>query len=178
MIHNLFMIRSLVFILYVWVKTHYSNPFGGIFGSSIITCIVWLFQKHDTFNFGHQSWFLGRTIIIFIKLTLCNYLNKNNKFHKLYWNIHEYMYNIHWYTRATTLLDCINFKASLIIKIINFNEIEKMAHLTMFVIFYVNTCKLQWFTFVTKHWFFPWVSFTQNHMVINISLYILIKIWI
>jgi hypothetical protein len=38
--------------------------------------------------------------------------------------------------------DYTNFRASLIIKIIKFNEIEKMAHLTMFVIFYVNRCKL------------------------------------
>jgi len=38
--------------------------------------------------------------------------------------------------------DYTNFKVSLIIKIINFNGIENMAHLTMLVIFHVNviTC--------------------------------------
>jgi hypothetical protein len=34
--------------------------------------------------------------------------------------------------------DYINFKASLIIKIINFNGVLKMAHLVMLVIFHVN----------------------------------------
>jgi hypothetical protein len=34
--------------------------------------------------------------------------------------------------------DYINFRASLIIKIINLNEIKKMAHLAMLVIFYVD----------------------------------------
>jgi hypothetical protein len=32
--------------------------------------------------------------------------------------------------------DCINLKFSLIIKIINFNEIKNMAHLVMIVIFF------------------------------------------
>jgi hypothetical protein len=35
-----------------------------------------------------------------------------------------------------------------------------------------------WFTFVTKQCFFPWVRFIQMHMVINISLDLLIGIWI
>jgi hypothetical protein len=34
--------------------------------------------------------------------------------------------------------DCINFKASLVIKIINFNGIKKRAHLAMLVIFHAN----------------------------------------
>jgi len=34
--------------------------------------------------------------------------------------------------------DYTNFKVSLVIKIINFNEIKKLAHLTMLVIFYVD----------------------------------------
>jgi hypothetical protein len=40
--------------------------------------------------------------------------------------------------------DSINFKVSLVIKIINFKRIFKMAHLTMFVIFHVNgiTCQI------------------------------------
>jgi hypothetical protein len=39
--------------------------------------------------------------------------------------------------------DYINFRVSLVIKIINFNEIKKMAHLVMLVIFYVDVifCK-------------------------------------
>jgi hypothetical protein len=32
-----------------------------------------LFQKHGTFNFGYQFWFLGPTIIIFTKLNWKNY---------------------------------------------------------------------------------------------------------
>ncbi len=44
--------------------------------------------------------------------------------------------------RPLSHFDNINFKASLVIKIINFNGIENMAHLIMFVIFHVNviTC--------------------------------------
>jgi hypothetical protein len=40
--------------------------------------------------------------------------------------------------------DCINFRVPLIIKIINFNEIKKMAHLTMLIILYVDviTCRI------------------------------------
>ncbi len=34
--------------------------------------------------------------------------------------------------------DCINFKVSLVIKIINFNGIKNTAHLAMLVIFHVN----------------------------------------
>jgi hypothetical protein len=39
--------------------------------------------------------------------------------------------------------DYTNFRASLVIKTINFNRISKMAHLAMLVIFYVKviTCK-------------------------------------
>ncbi len=39
--------------------------------------------------------------------------------------------------------DCINLKASLVIKIINFNGIENMPHLAILVIVHVNviTCK-------------------------------------
>jgi len=40
--------------------------------------------------------------------------------------------------------DYINFKASLVIKVINFNGIEKMDPLAMLVIFHVNviTCQI------------------------------------
>jgi hypothetical protein len=37
----------------------------------------------------------------------------------------------------------INFKVSLVIKITNFNQIQKMAHLAMFVIFHVNVISCQ-----------------------------------
>jgi hypothetical protein len=41
--------------------------------------------------------------------------------------------------------DCTNFKVSLVIKIINFNEIKKKAHLAMLVIFYVDVIYYQIF---------------------------------
>jgi len=41
--------------------------------------------------------------------------------------------------------DYTNFKASLVIKIINFNGILKMAHLAMLVIFYLNVIIFQIF---------------------------------
>jgi hypothetical protein len=40
--------------------------------------------------------------------------------------------------RPLFCFDRINFKVSLVIKMINFNEIKKMAHLTMLDIFSVN----------------------------------------
>jgi hypothetical protein len=44
--------------------------------------------------------------------------------------------------KSLSHFDCTNFKVSLVIKIINSNEIKNMAHLTMLVIFHVNviTC--------------------------------------
>jgi hypothetical protein len=41
--------------------------------------------------------------------------------------------------------ECTNFKASLVIKIINYNGIKNMAHLAMFVIFHVNVITYQIF---------------------------------
>jgi hypothetical protein len=40
--------------------------------------------------------------------------------------------------------DCTNFKVSLVIKIINVNEIKNIAHLVMLVIFHVDvfTCQI------------------------------------
>jgi hypothetical protein len=40
--------------------------------------------------------------------------------------------------KPLSCFDCINFKVSLVIKLINFNEIKNMEHLTMLVIFHVN----------------------------------------
>ncbi len=91
----MYMINDEVFRM----KAHYDDPFWGIFGSSIIVHTIYIFQKHGTFIFGYQIWFLNPTIIIFTKLMLCNFFN--NKFHHLYWKIHEYIYTIHWYNKAT-----------------------------------------------------------------------------
>ncbi len=40
--------------------------------------------------------------------------------------------------RPHSRFDCTNFRASLVIKIINFNENLKIAHIAMLVIFYVD----------------------------------------
>jgi hypothetical protein len=45
--------------------------------------------------------------------------------------------------KPLSFFDCTNFKGSLIIKIINFNEIKNMANLTMLVIFHVNVINRQ-----------------------------------
>jgi hypothetical protein len=45
--------------------------------------------------------------------------------------------------------DLTNFKVSLVIKIINFNEIKKMVHLVMLVIFYVDMISCQNFKYTT-----------------------------
>jgi hypothetical protein len=45
--------------------------------------------------------------------------------------------------RPQFCFDCINFRTPLIIKIINFYEIKRMAHLTMLVIFYVDVITCQ-----------------------------------
>jgi len=48
--------------------------------------------------------------------------------------------------------DCIKFKVSLVIKVINSNGILNMAHLTMFVIFHVNV--ITWQNFNLPHIYF------------------------
>jgi hypothetical protein len=62
--------------------------------------------------------------------------------------------------------DYTNFKASLVIKIINFNRILKMTHLIMLVIFYVDMITFQIFNlphiyriFATKNSFFEMKNF-------------------
>ncbi len=45
--------------------------------------------------------------------------------------------------RPLFCFDFTNFKASLVTKIINFNGINNMAHLAMFVIFHVNAITCQ-----------------------------------
>jgi hypothetical protein len=85
-----------------------------------------LFQKHGTFNFKYQFWFLGPTIIIFTKLMLCNVILKLIINFIIY--IKRFMSIFIIYIGIIgpqSHFDCINFKASLVIKIINFNEIKK-----------------------------------------------------
>jgi hypothetical protein len=56
-------------------------------------------------------------------------------------------------TRPHFCFDCTNFKASLVIKIINFNEILKMSHLAMLVIFYEDVISCQnliYYTFIAN----------------------------
>ncbi len=53
--------------------------------------------------------------------------------------------------RSLSRFDYTNFKDLLIIKIINFNEIKKLAHLIMCVIFYVNVITCQ--NFNLPHFF-------------------------
>jgi hypothetical protein len=82
-----------------------------------------LFQKHGTFNFGYQFWFLGPTINIFIKLMLCNFILFFLKF-ILYieGSINIFMVYIGIIGPMLSHFDCTNFKVLLVIKIINFNE--------------------------------------------------------
>jgi hypothetical protein len=73
--------------------------------------------------------------------------------------------------------DCINFRASLVIKIINFNEIKNMTHLVMLVIFHVNviTCQIfnlvhMYHIFVKNIHFFLDEKFQISHMVFKHGL--------
>jgi hypothetical protein len=54
--------------------------------------------------------------------------------------------------------DCTNFKNSLVIKIINFDEIKNMAHLIMLVIFHVNAQLL--------------VNFSIYHIFVEITFFL------
>ncbi len=54
--------------------------------------------------------------------------------------------------------DCTNFKTSLVIKIINFDEIKNMAHLIMLVIFHVNAQLL--------------VKFSIYHIFVEITFFL------
>ncbi len=61
--------------------------------------------------------------------------------------------------------DCNNFKASLVIKIIKFNENFKMAHLAKLVIFHVNvnTCQI----FYLPHMFVTFVFEMKIFKLVN-----------
>ncbi len=56
--------------------------------------------------------------------------------------------------RPRFCFDYINFKVSLIIRILEFNGIKKMAHLLMFVIFHVNVITRQIFNFPNTYHIF------------------------
>ncbi len=103
-----------------------------------------MFQKHGTFNFGYQFWFLGPTTIIFTKLMLYNiiliiiiifiiYIEGSMSIFTTYIGI----------IGPKSCFDCIKFRVSLIIKIINFTKFLKMPHLTMLVVFYVDVIFFQ-----------------------------------
>jgi hypothetical protein len=68
-------------------------------------------------------------------------------------------------------LDYTDFRASLVIKIINLNEIKKRLHLVMLVIFYVDVISCQIFNLphiyriFAKKLIFSNEKFQINHMV-------------
>jgi len=129
-----------------WViQAHYGDPLWSTLGFNIIIYIVWLFQKYDTFNFEYQLKFSGPTIIIFTKLILCIiikiiivnfiiYIERSMNIFIIYIGIIRPLFHF----------DYIKFKVSLVFKIINFNEIKKLANQTMFIILHVNviTCQI------------------------------------
>jgi hypothetical protein len=73
--------------------------------------------------------------------------------------------------RPLFCFDYTNFKVSLIIRIINFNGIKKMAHLIMLIIFHVNViiCQISishtCITFLLEKTIFWNENFQINHMV-------------
>jgi hypothetical protein len=59
-----------------------------------------------------------------------------------------------------------NFKASLVIKIINFNELKKKTHLSMLVVFYVDVISYQ--NFNLSHIFH---IFAQKNSFFEMKIY-------
>jgi hypothetical protein len=110
------------------VKAHYDDPLWGTFGSNII-----IVPKHGTFNFGYQFGFYLTIIIFKIIINFIIYIEESMSIFIIYIDI----------IGTKFCFDYINFKVSLVIKIINFNGMKKNSHLTMLVIFYVNviTCR-------------------------------------
>jgi hypothetical protein len=88
--------------------------------------------------------FLGPMIFCFTKLILCNIILKLIINFIIYierfMNIFIVYVGIIW---PYSHFDNTNFKASLVIKIINFNGIKKLAHLAMLVTFYVDVITCQ-----------------------------------
>jgi len=126
---------------------------------------------YGRFNFGYEFWFLGLIIIIFTKLMLYDiiliiiinfiiYIEGSMNIFIVYIGIIGPLFHF----------DYINFKVSLVIKIIHFNEIEKMAHLAMLVIIHVNVITCQNFNlphiyciFVGKTYFLRWKLSNESH---------------
>ncbi len=67
--------------------------------------------------------------------------------------------------RLESHFDSTNIKASIGIILINFNEIFKMAHLTMLVIFYVDVIIYQNFNLLHNYWIFWNEFFSIIHIV-------------
>jgi hypothetical protein len=98
---------------------------------------------NSTFTFGFQFWFLGCTLIIFTNLMLCKIIFKMIINFIIEGSMSIFIVHI-GIIMPLFHFDHINFKVSSVIKIINFNEIKKMAHLVKLVIFHVNviTCEI------------------------------------
>jgi len=161
--------RQLVF--WLRVKAHYSDSFCGTFWYNIIIHTILLLQKHGTFNFVYQRWFLGLTIIIFTKLMLFIIIQKIiiNFIIYIEGSISIFIIYIS-IIRAWFHFDYTNFRASLVIKIINFSEFLKMAHRGMFFIFYVDVIFCQNFNlphiyhiFAQKTHFLKWKFTNYSH---------------
>ncbi len=93
---------------------------------------------HGAFNFGYQFWFFwALQLLFFTKLMLCNIILKINP--TIYIERSMCIFIVHiGIIGPLFCFECTNFKASLVIKIINCNGIKNMAHLAMLVIFHVN----------------------------------------
>jgi hypothetical protein len=97
---------------------------------------------YGTFNFNYQSWIFGLTLLFLQK-----YCYEKKIINSIIY-IEGSMCIIIIYIGIIGPLshfDYTNFKVSLIIKIINFNEILNMAHLVIIVIFHVNVITYQIF---------------------------------
>ncbi len=104
-----------------------------------------MFQKYSAFNLGYQVWLFNLIIIIFIKIMSCNFILKIIISFIIYIEVSKGKFIIYiGIIGPVSCFDCINFKVSLVIKIIKFIGIKNMVPLVMFVIFHVNviTCQI------------------------------------
>jgi hypothetical protein len=131
-----------------------------------------MFQKYSAFNLGYQVWLFNLIIIIFIKIMSCNFILKIIISFIIYIEVSKGKFIIYiGIIGPVSCFDCINFKVSLVIKIIKFIGIKNMVPLVMFVIFHVNVITCQIFNlphiyhiFVEKIIFWN-ENFLINHMV-------------
>ncbi len=106
------------------MKVHYGDPLCITFGSNIIVDAIQLFQKYGTFSFGYQFWLLGFLIIIFTKIMLCNIFSKIIINFIIYIERSMGIFIVYiGIVGPLSCFDCINFKDSLVIKIIDYNRI-------------------------------------------------------